>query len=236
MLLLAVWLQLYLTTSHNKQTMARATKVNLRTLNTLELYKHHDALSSSISLLTSQAKQDALDELEECAGLRSSKIDGLHYAIVKNENLVEVGKAEKQTLDAAIKRHQNEVESIKSLIKELRRRGHAAGNKLVGKNYEFTVSPIKDSIEITSAVDDWSADEQQRCAIVKEVITTTVLKAVDGTVIDRQEKPTSSKVPNLDAIRDLHSKGQELPQGVTVKTNYAIRTHRILNESEMDRG
>ena len=216
--------------------MARLTEVNLKQLNTLELYKHHHALSSSVVFLTDQAKQDALDELEECAGLRSSKIDGLHYAIVKNENLVEVGKAEKQTLDAAIKRHQNEVESIKSLIKELRRRGHAAGNKLVGKNYEFTVSPIKDSIEITSVVDDWSADEQERCAIVKEVITTTILKTVDGTVIESQEKATSNKVPNLDAIRDLHSKGQELPQGVTVKTNYAIRTHRILNESKVDRG
>ena len=133
--------------------MAQLTKVNLKKLNTLELYKHHHALSSSISSLTDQAKQNALDELKQCAGLRSSKIDGLHYAILKNESLVEIGKAEKQTLNASIKRHENEVESIKYLIKELRRLGHAENNKLTGKNYEFTVSPIKDCIEITSAVE-----------------------------------------------------------------------------------
>tara|TARA_R100001086_G_scaffold1071_2_gene642 strand:+ start:10617 stop:11327 length:711 start_codon:yes stop_codon:yes gene_type:complete len=236
MLLLAVWLQLFLTTSHNNKTMARVTKVNLKKLNTLELFKHHNALSSSINLLTDKSKQDALDELEQCAGLRSSKIDGLHYAIVKNEHLVEIGKSEKQTLDASIKRHQNEIDSIKSLIKELRRRGHATDNKLVGKDYEFTVSPIKDSIEITSDVSDWSDDEQEQCAIVKEVITTTVLKTVNGTVIDSQEKLTFNKIPNLEAIRALHNNGQKLPQGVTVKTNYAIRTHRILNNSELDRG
>jgi hypothetical protein len=209
--------------------MAQLTKVNLKKLNTLELYKHHHALSSSISSLTDQAKQNALDELKQCAGLRSSKIDGLHYAILKNESLVEIGKAEKQTLNASIKRHENEVESIKYLIKELRRLGHAENNKLTGKNYEFTVSPIKDCIEITSAVDDWSDDEQQQCAIVKEVVTTTILKTVDGTVIESSERITKSKVPNLEVIRDLHNKGKKLPEGVTVKANYAIRTHRILN-------
>ena len=115
--------------------MARLTEVNLKKLNTLELYKHHHALSSSVSFLTDQAKQNALDELEECAGLRSSKIDGLHYGLIKHETLVETGEKEKELLMATIKRHKNEIDSIKSLIKELRRRGHAADNKLTGKNY-----------------------------------------------------------------------------------------------------
>jgi hypothetical protein len=210
--------------------MPRLTEVNLRRLNTLELYKHHHALSSSVNFLTDQAKQDALDELEECAGLRSSKIDGLHYAMTKNQRLVEVGKEEKAMLMAAIKRHENEVEAIKSLIKELRRRGHAPNNRLVGHKFEFTVSPIKDQIEISSSPDDWSADEQRQCAIVKEVITTTILKTVDGAVIESAEQITQSKVPNLDAIRDLHSQGKKLPHGVTVNSNYAIRARRVLKE------
>ena len=231
MLLLAVWLQLFLTTSHNKpKAMPRLTEVNLKRLNTLELYKHHHALSSSVNFLSDQAKQDALAELEECAGLRSSKIDGLHYAMVKNQRLVDVGKEEEAMLKAAIKRHENEVDAIKSLIKELRRQGHAPSNRLTGKNFEFTVSPIKDQIEISSTPDDWSADEQRQCAIVKEVITTTILKTVDGAVIESAEKITKSKVPNLDVIRDLHSQGQKLPHGVTVKSNYAIRTRRVIKE------
>mgnify|MGYP001353123147 FL=1 len=156
-------------------------------------------------------------------------MDSFYYAIAKNEDLVSRGEKEKESLLSSIKRYKNEVESIKSLIKELRRRGHGTDNKLTGKNWEFTVSPIKDSIEITSAVDDWSDDEQQQCAIVKEVVTTTILKTVDGTVIESSERITRSKVPNLDVIRDLHSKSKELPKGITVKTNYAIRTHRILS-------
>jgi hypothetical protein len=211
--------------------MARLTEVNLHRLNTLDLYKHHQALSSSVNFLSDKAKQDALAELEECAGLRSSKIDGLHYAITKNEKLVEIGKAEKLMLEAAIKRHQSEIESIKALVKELRRRGHAPSNKLTGKNFEFTVSPIKDSIEISTTPDDWSSDEQQQCAIVKEVITITILKSVDGAVLESAERITRSKVPNLDAIRDLHSKGEALPPGVSVQSNYAIRTHRVLKEN-----
>ena len=210
--------------------MPRLTEVNLQRLNTLELYKHHHALSSSVNFLTDQAKQDALDELEECAGLRSSKIDGLHYAMTKNQRLVEVGKEEKAMLMAAIKRHENEVEAIKSLIKELRRRGHAPNNRLVGHKFEFTVSPIKDQIEISSSPDDWSADEQRQCAIVKEVITTTILKTVDGAVIESAEQITQSKVPNLDAIRDLHSQGKKLPHGVSVNSNYAIRARRVIKE------
>jgi len=210
--------------------MPRLTEINLKRLNTLELYKHHHALSASVNFLTDQAKADALQELEKCAGLRSSKIDGLHYAITKNERLVEVGKAEKAMLDAAIKRHENEVDAIKSLIKELRRQGHAPSNRLTGKNFEFTVSPIKDQIEISTTPDDWTAEEQQQFAIVKEVVTTTILKSVDGALIESSERVTQTKVPNLDAIRDLHSQGKKLPHGVTVKSNYAIRTRRVIKE------
>jgi len=210
--------------------MPRLTEVNLKRLNTLELYKHHHALSASVNFLTDQAKADALQELEECAGLRSSKIDGLHYAITKNERLVEVGKAEKALLDAAIKRHENEVDAIKSLIKELRRQGHAPSNRLTGKNFEFTVSPIKDQIEISTTPDDWTPEEQQQFAIVKEVVTTTILKSVNGALIESSERVTKTKVPNLDAIRDLHSQGKNLPHGVTVKSNYAIRTRRVIKE------
>ena len=211
--------------------MPRLTEVNLKGLNTLELFKHHHALSASVNFLTDQAKQDALAELKECAGLRSSKIDGLHYAITKNERLVEVGKAEKAMLDAAIKRHENEVNAIKSLIKELRRQGHAPSNRLTGKNFEFTVSPIKDQIEISTTPDDWTAEEQQQFAIVKEVVTTTILRSVDGALIESSERVTKTKVPNLDAIRDLHSQGKNLPHGVTVKSNYAIRTRRVIKEN-----
>lgn len=208
--------------------MPQHSKLNLTSLNTLELYKHHHALSSRISFLSDQAKEDLLDELKQCAGLRSKKIDGLYYAIVKNEKLVEVGKQELDSLKAAIKRHENEINTIKSYLKEIRRQGHAPDNKLTGENYEFTVYPVQDAIEISSHPDDWTDDQQRECAIVKRVVTTTVLETIDGQHIETSERSTQTTLPNLDAIRDLHSKGRSLPQGVHVNKNYAIRAKRII--------
>lgn len=209
--------------------MQRFTQANLKQLNTLDLYKHAHALSSSIAFLSDEAKQRALDELKECTGLRSAKVDGLHYAITKHESLIEVGKAELDSLKAAIKRHELEVKTIKSYLKELARQGYAdKDNKINGERYQFTISPIKSEVEISGEVEDWEHTEQQKCAIVKKVVTTTILESVDGQHLETTERITQSLVPNLDVIRDLHVKGQKLPDGVQVKKNYAIRTKRVI--------
>ena len=59
--------------------MNQITDTKLDNLNTFELFKHYAALSSSLSLLTADSQALALEELERCARLRSSKIDGIHY-------------------------------------------------------------------------------------------------------------------------------------------------------------
>ena len=88
---------------------SQITHTKLDKLNTFELYKHHSALTSSLSLLTEESKELALAELEACAHLRSSKLDGIHYHITKHEKLIEVGQEEKKLLDAALKHHKAEI-------------------------------------------------------------------------------------------------------------------------------
>ena len=151
--------------------MQRFTQANLKQLNTLDLYKHAHALSSSIAFLSDEAKQRALDELKECTSLRSAKVDGLHYAITKHESLIEVGKAELDSLKAAIKRHELEVKTIKSYLKELTRQGYAdKDNKINGERYQFTISPIKSEVEISGEVEDWEHTEQQNALLSKKLL------------------------------------------------------------------
>jgi len=214
--------------------MSQITPTKLDKLNTFELYKHHAALSSSLSLLTPDSKELALSELEHCARLRSSKVDGIHYHLTQHEKLVEVGAEEKKKLDAAIKHHKAEIEALRSILKEVRRRGFADGNKITGKNYEFNVSPLPSpTVEITGTIEDWSADEQQQFAMVEEVITTTITKTLDGkNIIRADEKVKHRHIPNLDAIKDAHAQGQILPEGVRVIQNHRITVKRILNNNE----
>lgn len=214
--------------------MSQITPTKLDKLNTFELYKHYAALSSSLSLLTPDSKELALSELEHCAKLRSSKIDGIHYHLTQHEKLVEVGVEEKKKLDTAIKHHKAEIEALRSILKEVRRRGLADGNKITGKNYEFNVSPLPSpTVEITGTVDDWSTDEQQQFAMVEEVITTTITKSLDGkNILRADEKVKHRHVPNLDAIKSAHAQGHILPKGVQVVQNHRITVKRILNTNE----
>ena len=59
---------------------------------------------------------------------------------------------------------------------------------------------IKDQIEISTTPDDRNAEEQQQFDIDKEVVTTTILKTVDGAVIESSERVTKTKVPLIKAI------------------------------------
>lgn len=214
--------------------MNQITSTKLDKLNTFELYKHHAALSSSLSLLTADSQALALEELERCARLRSSKIDGIHYHMTQHKKLVEVGKEEKKLLDQQIKHHEAEIDALRSLLQEVRRRGYAEDNKIHGERYTFTVSPLPEpSVEIHSSIEDWSTDDQSKYAMVEETITTTVYKSINGKDILRSDEKVKHKhVPNLDAIKEGYAKGHILPQGVRVSSNHRIQVKRNLEISD----
>jgi len=210
--------------------MTQITHTKLDKLNTFELYKHYSALTSSLSLLTEESRELALAELEACAHLRSSKLDGIHYHITKHEKLIEVGQEEKKLLDAALKHHKAEIGALKSILSEIKRRGFADGNKLTGNKYVYHVIPnTQPTVEISSSVDDWSQQEQDLYSILEETTTTTICKLSNGSTILRQDTKVKHRcIPNVDAIRDAYDHGKKLPAGVNVKQQYQIRTKRIL--------
>ena len=210
--------------------MNQITNTKLDKLNVFELYKHYAALSSSLSLLTPESQNLALEELGRCARLRSSKLDGIHYHMTQHKKLVEVGKEEKKLLDQQIKHHEAEIAALRSLLQELRRRGYAEDNKIHGERYTFTVSPRPEpSVEIHSSIEDWSTDDQSKYAMVEETITTTVYRSINGKDILRSDEKVKHKhVPNLDAIKEGHSQGLILPEGVRVLSNHRIQVKRNL--------
>ena len=212
---------------------SQITHTKLDKLNTFELYKHHSALTSSLSLLTEESRELALAELEACAHLRSTKLDGIHYHITKHEKLIEVGQEEKKLLDAALKHHKAEIGALKSILSEVRRRGFADGNKLIGNKYIYHVIPnAQPTVEVSSTIEDWSPQEQSDYAILEETTTKTICKSLNGNTILRQDTKVKHRcVPNVDAIRDAYDHGKELPAGVNVKQQYQIRTKRILTSN-----
>ena len=213
---------------------SQITHTKLDKLNTFELYKHHSALTSSLSLLTEESLELALAELEACAHLRSTKLDGIHYHITKHEKLIEVGQEEKKLLDAALKHHKAEIAALKSILSEVRRRGFADWNKLIGNKYIYHVIPnAQPTVEISSSIEDWSPQEQSEYSILEETTIKTICKSSDGSTILRQDTKVKHRcVPNVDAIIDGYTHGKQLPQGVTVKQNYQIRTKRTLSTND----
>ncbi len=57
----------------------------------------------------------------------------------------------------------------------------------------------------------------------------------DDLLEERTEPKTKVEVlPNLDAIRTAYQEGKQIPHGVKVFQEYAIRSKRIYAESRMD--
>jgi hypothetical protein len=211
--------------------MTQLTPTNLDKLNTFELYQHHAALQHSFDFLDDDSKELVLAELEACARLKSRKIDAINYQIKKNDAAVQRGKEIKKEIEDAIKHHQANITQMRSMLMELARRGYADNKKIVGHDYEFTLSPIKNKVEISSIVDDWTDAERTKYAMVKKTTTLVHCSNINGDVLDTNQKVKTETIPNPDAILDAHEKGELLPEGVNVVSNYAIRTRLVLDQT-----
>jgi len=214
-------------------TATQLTKTKLNTLNVLELYKQYVAIERSLPLLTPESQDLAQSELEQCLSLRSEKIDRLYYAWAHHEDAVERAKKEQELLATARKHHETQVTKIKGLINWLRRSAPLDDNKIKGRDYEFTLSKKKVmTVLISSDIQDWTEEEQQKYCIMETVTTTkhTVVTSMDGKVLEEDTKPTTKTetIPNLNAILNAYQEGQHIPSGVKIQQDYNIRRARIL--------
>ena len=215
------------------------TQAKLKDLNIIKLYEHYAALEKSLPLLTPESQDLAKAELEACANLRSEKIDRVYYAMAAHEDALERIKKESDLITQAKRHHETQLKALKGLLNYLRRVLPLDSNKITGRNYQFTLVKKKDlTVEIKSDPEFWHSEERRNYCI-EETVTTTkrvVLRSMSGEVLsDRTEPKTTTKVlPNLDAIRSAYQEGRQLPDGVKVIQEYAVRSKRIFGEPKVD--
>jgi hypothetical protein len=219
--------------------MTQITQTKLNELSVIKLYEHYGALERSLPLLTPESQELAKAELEACADLRSEKVDRIHYAMAAHEDALERIKKEGDLITQAKRHHESQLRSLKGLLNYLRRVLPQDSNKITGRNYQFTLVKKKElTVEVSTDPEFWHTTERELYC-VEETITTTkrvVLRSMSGEVLDERTEPkTTTKVlPNLDAIRSAHQEGRQLPHGVKVIQEYAVRSKRIFSEPRVD--
>ena len=219
--------------------MTQLTHANLPKLNVLKLYEHYAALERSLPLLDPASEELAKAELEACANLRSEKIDRIYYAISSHEDALERVKKESELLTEAKRHHDSQLRSLKGLLGWLRRSLPGDRNKITGRNYQFTLVPKKNlTVEVTSDVNAWDPEDQQKFGMIQEVTTTTqtVVRSIDGTILEEKVVPKTKTelLPNLDNIINAYQTNEQLPSGIKVSQEYAVRSKRILTERKME--
>jgi hypothetical protein len=219
--------------------MTQLTHTNLSKLNVLKLYEHYDALEKSLPLLAPESEELAKAELEACANLRSEKIDRIYYAISSHEDALERVRKESELLTDAKRHHDSQLRSLKGLLGWLRRSLPGDHNKITGRNYQFTLVPKKNlTVEVTSDVSTWDPEDQQKFGMIQEVTTTTqtVVRSIDGTILEEKVVPKTKTelLPNLDNIINAYQANEQLPSGIKVSQEYAVRSKRILTERKME--
>ena len=219
--------------------MTQLTQAKLKDLNILKLYEHYGALERSLPLLTPESQDLAKAELEQCAQIRSEKIDRIYYAIATHEDALERIKKESELITTAKKHHESQVKSLKGLISWLKRALPIDSNKITGRNYQFTLIKKKDlTVEVSSSINDWTKKQQEEFCIFQETTTTKhiVVRSIGGELLEEKTTPSTKTelLPNLDAIRNAYQTGQHLPSGVKVVQEYSIRTKRIYSEPKVD--
>jgi hypothetical protein len=215
------------------------TKVNIKKLSVIELYKHYAALENSMPLLAPESLEVVKAELEICASLRSERIDKIYYAIAAHEDALERIKKEGELMATAKKHHESQIKSLKGLISWLRRALPVDSNKITGRNYQFTLIKKKDlTVELSSGIDDWDEKQQEQFCILQEttIMKRIVVRSIGGEILEEKTTPSTKTelLPNLDAIRNAYQTGQHLPNGVKVVQEYSIRTKRIYSEPKVD--
>ena len=215
------------------------TQAKLKDLNVIKLYEHYAALEKSLPLLTPESQELAKAELESCATLRSEKIDRIYYAMASHEDALERIKKEGELITQAKRHHESQLKSLKGLLNYLRRVLPLDTNKITGRNYQFTLVKKKElTVEISTDPEFWHTKERELYCITEEVTTTkrVVLRSMSGEVLSERTEPktTTKTLPNLDAIRSAYQEGQQLPNGVKVVQEYAVRSKRIFSEPKLD--
>lgn len=215
------------------------TETKLAKLSVFDLYKHYSALEKSLPLLTPESQDIAKAELEQCARLRSEKVDRIYYAWAYHEDSVERAKKEQELLQAARKHHESQINQIKSLLSWLGRVALSTSNRIQGENYEFVLTRKKSlSVEISTPVEEWDEQDQKEFCLRQTVTTTkhTVVTSMTGDVVEEITTPVTKTeiIPNVDKICSAYQEGQRIPNGIKIQQDYNIKRKRLVSAKRVD--
>ena len=200
--------------------------MNYSEMNIIDLHRSRAALESSLDLSGDEAER----LLAACDTALLDKIDALHVVLKNAEQEINHWKEEARLVAEARRSAESTVGRIKGLLGYLKTAAPKVGNKLIGRNYSFTLIKKKElDVTINSEVKDWDAFERLDYALEETTTTTTVLSSCVGDEQSRTSKTTVRLIPNVQAIRDAYVRhGSDcLPSGVRVTQGYSVRTGRV---------
>ncbi len=200
--------------------------MNYSEMNIIDLHRSRAALETSLDL----GGDDASRLLAECDTALLEKIDGLYVVLKNAEADIDHWKQEAKLVAEARRSAESTVGRIKSLLSYLKTAAPKVGNKLIGRNYKFTLIKKKElDVIITSDCKDWDAFERLDYALEETTTTTVVLSSCIGDEKSRTTKSTTKLIPNVQALRDAYAQhgSDVLPEGVRIVQNYSVRTGRV---------
>ena len=203
-------------------------------LNTIESAKHLMFLRKRYKEVhTEEGKAELLAEFEDHDKTSwGIKVDNLYYARRDAERCIEEWKNEElPKVQDALKHEVSRLDSINNLIKLIFELGACnADGELVGHDYIFKIYHSRLKMTVTTPIEEWSKEHQDKFAMVEEISSTTVLKKAGKPVGEPSTSIKTKFILDRNAIKACYeSDPYLLPGGLKVEKTLVIKTKRKLS-------
>jgi len=206
-------------------------------LNTIESAKHLMFLRKRYKEIhTEEGKAEILAEFEHHDETSwGAKVDNLYYVKRDAERCIEEWKNEElPKVQSALKHEVARLNGIENLIKLIFELGACnADGELVGHDYIFKIYHSQLKMTVTTPIEEWSEEHQQKFAMVEETKSTTVLFKNDKPVGEPSLSVKRKFILDRNAIKACYeSDPYLLPGGLKVEKALVIKTKRKLSSNK----
>ena len=210
-----------------------------------ELISQRESLTKLIPLLDKESQEIAKADLAAVAKECSPKWDELYVTRENTKTIINSFKQEKTEIDQQIKSKTNDLNSLNTLLKQIRRSfpPNCDFDTFSGKYFQFKVKAYTPgqqySLKIiqTKNIEEFSHKDQVKFFYKEERIETieTVVTSIEGEEISRTTLPKSTEqfILNENAVISAYKDGS-LPHGIKVIQNYRITTKRISGNLDVE--
>ena len=210
-----------------------------------ELIFQRESLTRTIPLLDESSQEIAKADLAAITKECSPKWDELYVTRENIKTIINSFKQEKTEIDQQIKSKTNDLNSLNTLLRQIRRSFPPTSDfdAFSGKYFQFKIKAITPgqnySLKIiqTKEIEEFSPIDQVKFFYKEEKIETieTVVTSIGGDEISRTTLPktTSKFILNENAVISAYKDG-ELPHGIKVVQNYRITTKRINGNMDVE--